>query len=383
LYAYVSRGLIRSEAAGKARTRRYHAEDVQALKQRQEQRKDPQKAAERALHWGTPVLESALSLIADGRLYYCGHEAVCLATTCTAEQVAWLLWTGQLTDPVESPAGLPAYAQVQARRRAAADLLPTDAFQVLLPLAALDDLAAYDLRPAAVAQTGLHILRLLAAIAVGREPEARPLAETLQQGWLAHDPQVAAALNTALVLCADHELNVSAFTARCVASAGATPYAVVTAGLAALQGVKHGGHTARVEALLREASTPQDARAALTSRLRRGESIPGFGQPLYPHGDPRGAALMQLATAIRPAAPTIALATAMIREVHGAIGEHPSIDFGLAVLAQALQLPPGAALALFAIGRTIGWIGHAIEEYRQDRIIRPRARYVGVLPDAS
>jgi citrate synthase len=65
------------------------------------------------------------------------------------------------------------------------------------------------------------------------------------------------------------------------------------------------------------------------------------------------------------------------------MGEYPTLDFGLAVLGRALQLPPGGAMALFAIGRAMGWIGHAIEQYQQDRIIRPRARYVGVSPAAS
>jgi citrate synthase len=355
---------------------------VQTLKERKEQRKDPQKTAARALHWGAPVMESALSLIADGCLYYCGHEAVSLATTCSAEQVAWLLWTGQLTDSVDSSVALPAYASMRAGRRTVAHLQPVDAFQVLLPLAACDDLAAYDLRPAAVMQTGWRILRLLAAIATGQEPSTHPLAETLQQGWVADDPQVIGCLNTALVLCADHELNVSSFTARCVASAGATPYAVVAAGLAALQGTKHGGHTARVEALLQEVGTPQAAGAVLTGRLRRGESIAGFGHPFYPAGDPRCAALLRLASMVRPASPVVALATAVRGAAYEVIGEYPTVDFGLAVLGRALQLPPGGAMALFAIGRAIGWIGHAIEQYQQDRIIRPRARYVGVLPAA-
>jgi citrate synthase len=383
LYAYVSRGLIRSEAVGKRRSRQYHLEDVQALQARKEQRQDPQKVAERALHWGAPVMESALSLITEGQLYYCGHDAIALATTYSAEEVAGLLWTGQLATPAESAAALPAYASLRAGRRAVAHLAPVDAFQVLLPLAAIDDLAAYDLRPTAVAHTGRRILRLLAAIATGHAPSTQPLAKTLQQGWVADDPQVTACLNAALVLCADHELNVSSFTARCVASAGATPYAVVVAGLTALQGSKHGGHTARVEALLHEVGTPQKARAALASRLRRGEIIPGFGHTLYPAGDPRGAALLRLARQARPDTPALALADAVISEAYGVIREYPTIDFGLAVLGQALQLPPGSAMALFAIGRTIGWIGHAIEQYQQNRIIRPRARYVGAPPVAS
>src|SRR5579859_6697912 len=95
LYSYVSRGLIRSEFADRRkRTRRYPLEDIRRLKERQELRRDPARAPATALHWGMPILESALTLIADGRLYYRGHDALALASTSTVEQVAALLWTG-------------------------------------------------------------------------------------------------------------------------------------------------------------------------------------------------------------------------------------------------------------------------------------------------
>jgi citrate synthase len=380
LYAYVSRGLVRSEAVGKTRSRRYHLEDILALQERREQRKNPQKIVEGALQLGAPLMESALTLIADGRLYYRGRDVLELAQTRTAEQVAWLLWTGQMTSSEQFTA-LPALSpKVGAARRAVAGLMPVEVFQVLLPLAAVDDLAAFDLRPAAVVQSGMRILRLLAALAVGGRPSAAGVAETLQRGWVPDDEAARAGLNTALILCADHEFNVSAFTARCVASAGSTPYAVVSAGLAALQGTRHGGHTVRVEALFDEVREPQRAREAIVDRLRRGEGISGFEQQLYPAGDPRGAALVRLATDLRPQSREVELASAVIAAVQEVTGERPTVDFGLAMLARALRLPPGAALALFAIGRSIGWIGHAIEQYQQDHVIRPRARYIGEPP---
>jgi citrate synthase len=97
LYAYVSRGLIRSEAAdGAKRRRRYRAEDVRALKQRKELRRNPAKAVEGALHWGEPVLESAITMIADDRFYYRGHDAIGLAESRSIEEVAALLWRGDL-----------------------------------------------------------------------------------------------------------------------------------------------------------------------------------------------------------------------------------------------------------------------------------------------
>lgn len=304
-----------------------------------------------------------------------------LAMTQTVEQVAVLLWTGELAaDPaVFETTDMDLSADVAIRQRLG-DIPPVEAFQVLLPLAAANDLAAYDLRPSAVVQTGGRILRLLTAIAARQPALKAGIAQTLQISWAADSPQAAALLNAALILCADHELNVSAFTARCVASAGATPYAVVIAGLSALQGVKHGGYSGRVEALLREAGTPAGVRMALAYWLKRGETIPGFGHVLYPNGDPRGAALLQLTSAAYPDSPAVALSQSVVNHVRSLNGTHPTVDFGLVTLALALGLPPGTALTLFALGRTIGWIGHAIEQYQLDRMIRPRARYIGVPP---
>jgi citrate synthase len=184
----------------------------------------------------------------------------------------------------------------------------------------------------------------------------------------------------ALILCADHELNVSSFTARCVASAGSPPYAVVSAGLAALQGVRHGGNCMRVEALLREAERPENAATTMADRIKRGDGAPGFGHRLYPQGDPRGRLLLEQATLLRPEAPVVRLAAALAQEAERTLHDYPNLDFGLVTLCMALELPPGAALALFALGRTLGWIGHALEEYQAGRLIRPRAHYVGDPP---
>lgn len=379
LYSYVSRGLVRSEQTGGGRARRYHAEDILRLQERRERRRDPARAVESALYWGDPILESAITLISDGRYYYRGRDALELAATRSVEQVAALIWTGDEAAHSElfgaswtPPHWLPTHAD------SCAHLPPIDVFLSALPRARADDPAAYDLRPAAVAQTGVRILRLLTALAAGARPGG--VAETLQAGWAPGDKRTAAALGSALILCADHELNAATLAARCTASAGATPYEVVSAGLAATQGVEHGGRTRRVEAFLREVGSPRGARAAITGRLERGESLPGFGHPLYPEGDPRARALLELAASARPNSPPVQLATAVVHEAAALIGEHPAVDLGVAALAGALGLPPGGALALFALGRTIGWIGHAMEQYAAERMIRPRARYVGEQP---
>jgi citrate synthase len=220
-------------------------------------------------------------------------------------------------------------------------------------------------------------LRLLAAVAVQRETGAATVAGTLAQAWR---PDSEALLNAALVLCADHELNASSFAARIVAAAAATPYAAVMAGLAALSGFKHGGQTARAAAFLRDVGDPVRVPMVIAERLQRGEGLPGFGHRLYPKRDPRAATLLDLLGEAYPDAPGLALAHAVVRTAATVQAGAPSIDFALAVLEQTLALPAGAGLTLFAIGRTVGWIGHVLEQYQGQRLIRPRARYTGVPP---
>jgi len=204
------------------------------------------------------------------------------------------------------------------------------------------------------------------------------IAETLAAAW---STEAAHLLNAAMVLCADHELNASSFAARVTASVDANPYAVVQAGLAALQGLKHGGHTSRVTAFMREVGQVERVQQVIGERLRRGDDLPGFGHRLYPEGDPRAQALMAMLAEHAPDSPDFMLATAIAQAVTGVSGKLPTIDFALATLERVLGLPDGAALALFALGRTVGWIGHAIEQYRAGAIIRPRARYVGRVPN--
>ena len=382
LYAYASRGMLRSETVpGEPRARRYPKEDVLRLKDKKELRKEPEKAAPKALSWGAPVLESAITLVQDGRLYYRGRDAVALARSASVEEVAALIWTGDLTAAGEIFQGEPPALPPWAGAILHADLTPVERCQVALPLAGAADLAAWDLRPSAIPATAARILRFLAGIAAGvSAPPPGGIANVLQAGWAPDRPEAAGPIASALILSADHELNVSAFTARCVASAAASPYDVVSAGLAALKGARHGGHTERVESLFREVGSAAGARRAVADRLRRGEEIPGCGHPLYPDGDPRGAALLEIAAEVAPGSPAVECALALAEAGRELIHEHPTIDLGLVALAHALELPEGTPLALFALGRTIGWIGHAIEQYALGRLIRPRAAYVGEMP---
>ena len=379
LYAYRSRGQLRSEPTpGRPRERRYHLDDVERLKDRKEARHDPARAAARALHWGGPVLESGVTLIHDGRLYYRGRDAVKLADTATVEDAAALLWNvgsaerRRLFDQAR-PLTDRQVAQVRACTRNS-----LAQFQITLAMGAAADVASYDLRPPAVRQTAARILRLLTTVAA-RDASPAPIHRALQRAWAPRCEDAAGVIRTALILCADHETNVSAFVARCAASAGASPYDVVSAAMATLKGFRHGGASERIASLVKEVSTPKSARLLVASRLRHGETLPGFGHPLYPGGDPRAARLVQLAASSGNEA-----AWRPFRHLLGAashvLNDHPNLDFGLAAVSRAYGLPEPAPILIFALGRTIGWMAHAMEEYTAGRLIRPRARYVGQPP---
>jgi citrate synthase len=376
LYAYVSRGYIRSQAtAGPSRERLYSRDDIERLRRRTEARRDPDQAAARSLQWGLPVLESSIAFI-DGRgLYYRGHDALELARTRSIADIASLIWTGGFDAP---------FAQAPPRLNDTG-FAPDRALafvaraQAVLAAASLRDHAAFDLRAGNVAGTGWRILHLLTRTARLARTTSPTIDHGLSQTWDVKGRGVDV-LRGALILCADHELNVSSFTARCVASAGSHPYAVVIAGLAALEGTRHGGVSARVESMLEGCQRARHPRSAITARLRRGESIDGFGHPLYRDGDPRAAALLEMLGERYPKSRDLAFILDVADAARDLTRERPNLDFALAGLARVLRLPAGSPLTIFAIGRTIGWIGHALEQYATGQLIRPRAKYVGVVP---
>jgi len=398
LYAYVSRGLLRSVALTGSRERGYRAEEVERLR--------AGRGASRAARGEPliPVIDSSICLIEDGRLYYRGHDAIRLAETATLEDIADLLWDGEHD-------GLPAPTPTLPRRRgreplgAASTTLPRkrgrearrasggrvgaeaplgliERCQMRLAMLAAEDLAALDLTPAGVVRTGRTILYELAACVGDRAARPDLVHRQLAALWRLDDAG-ADLVRRCLVLLADHELNASTFVARCVASTGATPYAVVSAALSALSGRRHGGASARAEALLHEIARGHGSRggdplAVMAARLARDEHLPGLGQPLYPDGDPRADALFAATIAAVPAAgPRIEAAVAAAGRLSG---QRPNVDFALAAATTALGLAQGAALSIFVVGRTVGWIAHAIEQYQSGVLIRPRARYTGPQP---
>jgi citrate synthase len=369
LYAYVSRGRLRSVMVPGTRERRYRSEDVEALLgARFGTRSPPTSDTEGSM---SPI-GSSICLIDSGRFYYRGQDAVRLSDWATLEDIARLLWLDEtVSEPTE--AGRPGRAGDAA---SISGLI--ERCQIRLATLADEDLAALDLTRSQVIRTGWRILRELTDCIAPALPSPGPIHRRLARTWRLGEAG-ADLIRRCLVLLADHELNASTFVARCVASTGATPYAVATAALSALSGDRHGGETARAEGLLRELLEGDDPMAVMAGRLGRGERLPGFGQPLYPEGDPRATAIL---AALAQSAPDIhALAETAAEAGLRLSGRRRNVDFALAAVAIGLGLPRNAGLGLFVIGRTVGWIAHAIEQYESGILIRPRARYLGPKPE--
>jgi citrate synthase len=378
LYAYVSRGLISARKEKGSRTSLYDAHDVKTLVKRKERGRDADSVASDALHFGTPVLDSALTLIGGGRLYYRGQDAARLAERASLEDIARLLW--QCPDEVFAPDNLPPQGPSIRRAWLAAATLPAiDRCLAMLPhIAALDEAALADDR-LSLQRAGIRLVRLLTAVIAGLPPAAEPAHEMLARAWKVPARQ-AQILRAALVLTADHELNASAFTVRVVAATGVTVYGAARAGLAALQGPRHGGATSRVVALLRTLADASDVTAAVRGLVLSGERLPGFGHWLYPDDDPRAVFLLDMLARLLPDSEAVRLSQRVARAAEAATGKKPNIDFALGSIERALGLPAKASLALFLLGRSVGWIAHLLEQRQNTNLIRPRANYVGPTP---
>ncbi len=362
LYAYVSRNRIGMTAApDDPRRSLYDAADVRRLAERNRGGRSRRAVAASTISWGEPILVSAITRIEGGRLEYRGQDAIALAETATLEDVAALLWQVEALPPARSPRGWP-------RAQSAAGV----AERCIAAMADLAMAGQWTGRVDSVLPGAVRILDRMAWAAVGLpgavvQASAQPLHERMASAW-GVGPKAADLIRRALVLTADHELNSSTYAARVVASTRAPLGACVLAGLAALVGPLHGGMINEIRHLLADPAVIADPSAAIAVRLARGERIPAFGQPLYPDGDPRAAALLS-----RLGAPP--RAQRLIEAMQVMTGIAPNIDCALFILEERLRLPAGAAFAVFAVGRTVGWIAHALEQWRDGTLIRPRAVY--------
>ncbi len=373
LYAYVSRGLIRSERIPGQRRSRFRRADVE-------------RHAARSRRGGRAtglevVVETELTLLEpSGHLSYRGWDVTDAVADSSFEEVASWLWTGE-ADP--EPFVLRDDTATAARRAvdAAGSLPPIDRFRTALAAMRHADPLRADRRPVAVADTGRATLAALVdCLELHGRHDARPGASVAARLW----PRVTAAkpsdrrirfLDGVLVLLADHELAASTFAARVAASTWADPYLVLQAGLAVLGGPLHGGASEQARRLIRDATETSPA-DAIGRRLGNGERIPGFGHRVYENRDPRADVVFDLlgVDALPDVVPEI---LTIMDDRHLPF---PNIDFALAAAAEELQFVDGSTEAIFAVARTAGWLAHAIEEYEHALRFRPRAAYVGEPP---
>ncbi len=416
LYAYVSRGVLSRRREADGRASMFDADEVEELARKGRPRRT-----------GGPaelVIESELTEITPSTQRYRGYDATGLALRCNFEDVAALLWTGSLPAPGAEVSGWQATAAALAAGHAAqaglpAGTLPLERLQVIVPaLAATDQLRLHLDRPAVVAAG-----KSLIAGMIGALPSAGPAAEADSAGPVTSaepdqraeaggpgrprslpvevspdragpagtvaarlatrlctgpvPPGLVRVLNAALVLLADHEMAASTLAARVAASMRADPYAVVATGLGAMGGALHGGAALGAELMLSSATSPADAPKVVGDVLRRGERLPGFGHFVYKDGDPRANLLLELVGAYAPASPQLAVASAVTNEARRRALPEPNIEFALAVLAGVAGMIRGSGEAMFATGRTAGWLAHALEEYERNTPIRPRGIYTG------
>src|SRR5579871_1043183 len=404
LYAYVSRGWLRSYRRRIGRQALYRREDIDALRdlataeggRRGRSLPDAsswvtvaQPPSTEGSAYGVIVAESAVSSIAEGRLAYRGYPIEELIARASFEEVCLLLWTGERPQPGATAALRQVIARTEAPERVAAalravgdDATPLLRLEVTMP--ALASLERHrGTRP--TLEQGTRIMSVLPrALARGRanRPGGAGMAARLAEAALhaGASPWEVATIDRILVACAEHELNASTFAARVVASTGADLYASVLAALCSLSGPIHGGACDRIELMLAQLDDGLSLTAVLESFSIKWRLPPGFGHAMYPAGDPRAVLLKREAAEIARHRGRRLFETALRVEetVWRRERLRPNLDFYLTVCARMLGFARGLPAAIFAVGRAAGWIAHSLEQCADNRLIRPRMRYRGV-----
>jgi citrate synthase len=410
LYAYVSRGWLKSYRRKVGREALYRRADIEALRgvtmpergRRARSLPDAsswvtvaQPAAVDGSPSGVIVAESAVSSIVEGRqLIYRGYPIEELVERATFEDVCLLLWNGERPTISEvtrlgrevATAGMPA-AVAAALTAVGRDAAPLLRLAVMMPVFAaverrhtprtrLDDARLIiGVMPIALASTPCPKEERNGAKGQGSGIAARLLRGALG-GFAEWERQ---ALDQVLIACAEHELNASTFAARVVASTGADLFASVLAALCSLSGPIHGGACDRIEGMFAELESGARLETMLAAFGDKHLLPPGFGHAIYPNGDPRAVLLKKVATTIGRHRGKRLYETAV--KLEEAVWKRerlrPNLDFYLTVCTRMLGFARGLPAAIFAVGRAAGWIAHSIEQYDDNRLIRPRMRYHG------
>jgi len=388
LYSYVSRGLVRRLPHPDQRTSYYSRQDIARLKARSLARSGHGPAAASAMHWGEPVLTTAITENTEQGPRYREHLAVNLvAGNCSFETVADYLWTGEMAhDPVTWRAR-PELDVLGSRLSETAHLharlhirhLLTQVVQLLATVPVFSDAisdqtsSAGTLIRAMAGAFGFLGPRSSYLKLKDDESIAHGLARAL--GVQPH-PRHLHALNAALVLVADHEFTSPTFVARIAASSGSDLPSCVVAALEVHFGSVLGLDCDRLEQLLDVVSRDRPGPGRLGPLMEAARTGPGFDHPLYLHGDPRAKALFELMLRDEGPSGLVNATLQSLEELCPNAQEHPNLCEALVVLCRSLGMPHQAAGGLLALGRSAGWIAHIVEQRQQGFLIRPRGKFV-------
>ncbi|MFE1174477.1 citrate/2-methylcitrate synthase [Streptomyces sp. NPDC058773] len=380
VYAYVSRGQLTSRREPGGRGSTFDVKEVDALARRAGRREPTASGGELAVRTG-------ITLINRDHCYFRGVDTSDLAARYSYEEIAEWLWTGDLRPGIRFTAPRDA---LPAARRAVQALPahsgPMDRLQVAVIAAAAADPLRFDLSEGTVIETARTLIPTLVDSLPSHAPEQRAGDSLASRLWsrLTAEPADAAALrvlDAALVLLIDHDLAASTVAVRVAASARAHPYAIVSAGFGALDGVLHGAASGLAHRMLQEVLDRGSAAAVVADHLRAGRRVPGLGHPLYSGEDPRARALFQFLEDVPQARPALEAARQVISTTARHTELHANVDLALAVLTVSAGMPPEGGETIFAVSRTAGWIAHALEEYAERPLrMRPTGQYHGPRP---
>lgn len=350
---------------------------------------------------GIVATTSSISSIIDGVLTYRGINIDDLAENASFEEIVYLLWFGKLPNRAELNDLIVKLSQNAALPKQVLDLIratPKDVNSMAALRTFVSALALYDeeanemdadanLRKAIRLQAQLPtVVAAFSRIREGKEPvaprEGAGIAENFLYMLTGTEPEAIAieALNKALVLHADHELNASTFASRVTVATLSDIYSGVVSAIGTLKGPLHGGANEAVMAMLEEIGSVDNVEPYIQDKLNNREKIMGFGHRVYKNGDPRAKHLQKMSEELgKLTGNTMWYEMSVQIEglVTGMKGLKPNVDFYSASVYTSLQIPRDLFTPIFAMSRVSGWTAHILEQYENNRLIRPRAEYTG------
>lgn len=350
---------------------------------------------------GIVAAQSSISSIIDGVLTYRGYDIDDLAENATFEEVVYLLWHGKLPTQPELDqliSDLNANANVPSQVIDQIRTYPKDSNSMAALRSAVSSLALYDteandmspesnLRKAIKLQAQIPtIIAAFQRIRSGQEPIApkgyKSIAANFLYQMTGKEPDKVAieALDKALVLHADHELNASTFAARVTVATLTDIYSGITSAIGTLKGPLHGGANEAVMAMLEDIGTFENIEPYIQAKLEKKEKVMGFGHRVYKNGDPRAKHLQKMSHELGKITGNMSWYNMSIKiedMVTGQKGLKPNVDFYSASVYTSLEIPRDLFTPIFAISRCSGWTAHILEQFADNRLIRPRAEYVG------